>query len=79
MSALSKYLLKVKQVLRSQLNGQNNIQAINTHALTIIRYLAGLIIWPKEEIDATDINTRTLLIMHGGFQPKSSTLKLYTK
>ena len=29
------------------------------------------------KIEATDIKTRKLLIMHGGFHPKSSTLRLY--
>uniref|UniRef100_A0A3Q3W8E1 Murine leukemia virus integrase C-terminal domain-containing protein n=1 Tax=Mola mola TaxID=94237 RepID=A0A3Q3W8E1_MOLML len=35
--------------------------------------------WPKEEIEGTDIKTRKLLTMLGGFHPKSSTLRLYTK
>ena len=45
----------------------------------MIRYPAGVIGWPKEEIEATDIKTRKLLTMHGGFHPKSSTLRLYAK
>ena len=49
------------------------------YSLPVIRYLAGIISWPKEEIEATDIKTRKLLTMHGGFHPKSSTLRLYTK
>jgi len=35
--------------------------------------------WQKEEIEATDIKTRKLLTMHGGFNPKSSTLRLCSK
>lgn len=31
------------------------------------------------EPEATDIKMRKLLTMHGGFHPKSSTLRLYTK
>ncbi|KAL4008504.1 hypothetical protein ACER0C_002356 [Sarotherodon galilaeus] len=72
-AATTKYLQRVRQVLRSQLNGKNKIRVINTYALTVIRYPAGVIGWPKEEIEATDIKTRKLLTMHGGFhqQPEA--------
>ena len=56
-SATAKYLCKVRQVLGSQLNGQNKIQAVNTYALTFIKYPGGIITWPKWEIEAIDINT----------------------
>ncbi len=78
-SATVKYLQRVRQVLRSQLNGWMKIQAINTYALPVIRYPASIIAWPKEEIEAPDIKTRKLLTIHGGFHLKSSTLRLYTK
>ena len=71
-SATAKYLHRVRQVLRSQLNGQNKIQAINTYDLPIIRYPAGIITQPKGEIEAIDVKTRRLLTMHGGFHPKSN-------
>ncbi|MHC5954160.1 hypothetical protein ACYTX9_09610, partial [Streptococcus pyogenes] len=70
-AATTKYLQRVRQVLRSQLNGKNKIRAINTYALPVIRYPAGVIGWPEEEIEANDIKTRKLLTMHGGFHPKS--------
>ncbi|KAK7886240.1 hypothetical protein WMY93_025861 [Mugilogobius chulae] len=69
-AATAKYLQRVRQVLRSQLNGKNKSRAV-------IRYPAGIIRWPKEEIQTTDVKTRKLLTMHGGFHPKSSTLRLY--
>lgn len=34
--------------------------------------------WPKENTEATDIETRKLLTMHG-FHPKSCTLRLHAK
>ncbi|XP_078808275.1 uncharacterized protein LOC144994388 [Oryzias latipes] len=73
----AKYLQRVSQVLRSQLNGKNKTRAINSYALPVIRYSAGIIRWPKEEIQTTDVKTRKLLTMHGGFHPKSSTPRLY--
>jgi len=59
--------------------GKTKIRAINTYALSVIRYPADIIIWPEEEMEATVIKTRKLLTMHGGFHPKSSILRLYTK
>ncbi|XP_051929435.1 uncharacterized protein LOC127605701 [Hippocampus zosterae] len=76
-AATAKYLQRVRQVLRSQLNGKNRTRTINSYALPVIRYPAGIIRWPKEEIQTTDVKTRKLLTMHGGFHPKSSTLRLY--
>ncbi|TWW73339.1 hypothetical protein D4764_15G0007330 [Takifugu flavidus] len=78
-SATAKYLQRLRQVLKSQLNGKHKIQTINTYTLPVIRYPAGIIPWPLEEIQATDIKTRKLLTMHGGFHPNSSVLRLYTK
>lgn len=46
-SATAKYLQRVKQVLRRQ---QGRIKSIHTYAWPIIRYTAGIIRWPKEEI-----------------------------
>lgn len=51
-------LQPVRQVLRSQLNGKNNLQAISTYALLVIKYSTGIINWLKEEIEATDIRTK---------------------
>ena len=45
------------------------MQAINTYAQPIVRYPSGIINWPKDEIEATDIMTRKLLTMDGGFTP----------
>lgn len=59
-SATAKYLHRVRQVLKSQLNRKNKIRAINTYALPVIRHTAGITNCPKEEIEATDIMTRKL-------------------
>ena len=78
-SATARYLQRMRQVLKSQLNGKNNIQAINTYSLPVIRYPAGIISWPLEEMQAANVKTRKLLTMHGTFHPKSSILRLYVK
>ena len=78
-SATAKFLQRVRQVLKSQLNGKNKIPGINTYALPVIIYPAGIISWPLREMQATDFKTRKLLTMHGGIHPKSSILRLKTK
>uniref|UniRef100_A0A8C4WGB1 Reverse transcriptase domain-containing protein n=1 Tax=Gopherus evgoodei TaxID=1825980 RepID=A0A8C4WGB1_9SAUR len=77
-SATSKYHQRIRQVLKSQLSGKNKIHAINRYALLVIRYPAGIVSWPKEDMEAADVKTRKLLTMHGGFHPKSNTQRLYT-
>lgn len=47
----------------------NKIWAIDTYAPLATGYLAGIIIWPKEDIEATDIKTTKLITMHGGYKP----------
>ena len=65
-SATAKYLWRVRQILKSQLFGKRKIQAINTYALRVIRYPTSIISWPLEEMQATDVKTRKLLMIHGG-------------
>ena len=48
-SARAKYLQRVRQVLMSQLSGKNKIQALNTYAIPVIRYLTGIISWPLRD------------------------------
>ena len=75
--AITEYKKRVRQVLKSQLTAKHKVTAINTFAVPIIRYTAGIIEWPKEEISQLDIKTRKLFTLHGAFHPKSSTDRLY--
>lgn len=54
---------------RSHLNCMANVWAMNTYAVPVIR----------TEAEANSFKTRTLLTMLRGCNPKSSTLRLYTK
>ena len=58
--AKSEYIKRVKSLLWSQLNGGNIIAGINTWAVEIIRYGAGLLDWMKEELKSIDIKTRKI-------------------
>ena len=44
------YLRRVRKVLESRLNGGNLIAAINTWAVSLLRYAAGFIDWTHEEL-----------------------------
>ena len=52
------YIKRTKQILKSNLNGRNKIQAINGHAISVISYTAGIISWTKNEKTELGIKTR---------------------
>lgn len=47
----AKYLQRVRQVLKSQLNVKNKILTINNHALLVIRYPAGMVSGPIQDME----------------------------
>ena len=63
------YLRRSRKILKSRLNGKNIIIAINTWAVSLLRYGAGLIIWTKNELQQLDRKTRKKLTMYGAFHP----------
>ena len=75
--AIAEYKKRVRQVLRSRLNARNQVRAINAYAVPVIRYPAGIIKWTEESITEADITSRKLLTIHGAFNPKSNTARLY--
>ena len=63
-TATSEYHQRIRQILKNQLSGKNKIHAINMYALPVIRYPAGIVSWPKEDMEAADVKTRKLLTMY---------------
>ena len=61
------YKRRLKLVLKSKLNGKNKINAINTWAVSVLRYGAGIIRWTKEELKSLDRRTRKILKMNDDF------------
>ena len=43
------YLRRVRKVAQSKLNGGNLIRAINTSAVSLVRYSGGIVDWKKQE------------------------------
>ena len=73
----SKYIRRVKKLLRSQLNGVNVIAGMNAWAVGIIRYGAGVLDCTKEELKSIDIKTRKLTTMNGSLDPGGNVSRLY--
>ena len=57
----TEYFRRVRKILKSKLNSSNMIQAINSRAVSLIRYGAGIIKWTVEELKEVDRKTRKLL------------------
>ena len=58
---------------------QISLQPINSRAVSIIRYGAGVIDWTKAELSELDRKTRKPLTMHGAHHPRSDVDRLYQK
>ena len=62
---------------RSKLNGANLIDGINTWAVGVVRYSAGIVDWTMEEIANMDRRTRKILEMNGCLHTRSDVARLY--
>ena len=51
------YFRRVRKVTQSKLNGGNLIRAINTWAVSLVRYSGGIVDWKKQELQ--DLDRRT--------------------
>ena len=60
-----------------KLNGRNMVQAINTWAVSVLRYSAPFIEWTREELKTMDRMTRKMLTMHKALHHRDSVCRLY--
>ena len=61
------------------MNGRNKVTAINTWAVAIFRYGAGIIQWTASELKDMDRKSRKTMTIYGGLHPKSDVDRLYVK
>jgi len=52
------YLRRYHQILSSELNSKNKIQAINKFAVPILHYGCGILNWTQLEVAKLDVATR---------------------
>ena len=64
-------------MLCSHLTGHNVIHAINSCAIPVLCYSAGIIDWTVDELQQLDRRTRKLLSLYGAFYRTSDVDRLY--
>ena len=73
------YQKRVTLLMKTHLNGKNLFQALNTWAISVIRYSAAFLDWTKEETKELDRWTRKQLIAGRALHPKSNVMRIYIK
>ncbi len=76
---IREYKRRLRLILKSKLHGRNKITAMNTWAVAIFRYGAGILDWKGSELQSLDRTTRKTMTMYGAFHPKSDVDRLYLK
>jgi len=74
---VAKYKRRVRKMLSSYLNSGNAIVAINSLAVPILRYSAGLVEWTQADFYKLDVTTRKLLSLYRAFNINSDVDRLY--
>ena len=69
----------MSKLLKSRLNSGNLFSAINTWAVALFRYSAGILEWTKAELQEIDRRTRKRLTIYKGMHPRSDVGKLYVE
>ena len=68
------YYRRVRQLTSSKLNGGNTIRAINSRAVSLVRYSAGILKWTKDELKVMDRTTQKIMTINRMYQPHSQTV-----
>ena len=72
-----KYNRRVRSILRTELNGRNKIEAINSLAVPVVQYSFGIIYWKISELKKIATKTRKLLNMRRCYTLKQMWKRLY--
>ncbi|XP_068684405.1 uncharacterized protein [Montipora foliosa] len=75
----SEYIRRVKKLCRSKLKGGNLIDGINTWAVGVVRYSAGIVDWTMVEVANMDRRTRKILAMNGCLHTRSNVARESTE
>ena len=71
------YYRRVRQLTSLNLNGGNTIRAINSWAVSLVRYRAGILKWTKDELKAMGRKTKKIMAMNRMYHAQSDTDRLY--
>ena len=67
----------MRKILKSKLNGGDIIKVINSWAVPVVRYTAGIIDWTQAKLEDLDRKTRTRMSAHHTLHPQSDLNRLY--
>ena len=73
----NEYIKRLKAILKSKLNSGNTMKAINSWAVPVIRYSAGIVDWKNSELRNMDRKIRKVLNMYQSLHPRSNVGRLY--
>ena len=79
MKVTIEYKRRLRLILKSKLNGKNKIQAVNTWAVALLRYGAGILNQKANELKKMDRTTRKNSTMYGALYSKGDIDRLYLK
>ena len=71
------YYKRITQLTSSKFNGGNVIATINSRAVSLMRYGAGIIDWTKEELRVINRKIRKIMRMNRVYHPQSDVDRLY--
>jgi len=71
------YKKRLRLLLKSKSNSQNQIQAINRFAVPVVRYTAGIIDWALQECGELHIFTRKQMTLFKALRPCAGVDRLY--
>jgi len=64
-------------VLQLKLNRGNSITALNTWAVSLVHYTAGIINWRKDELEAVDRKTRKMMTIYNSLHLRADVVCLH--
>ena len=68
---------RVRLVCKSRLHGRNKSKAVNTWAISLLRYGAGILDWRDDELDKMGRRARKILTINKELHPKGDKDCLY--
>ena len=71
------YFRRTKLILKSKLNGRNNIMTRNTWAVSTLRYGAGTCKWNKNELQEMNRKTKEFMTVNKELDPRGDVARLY--
>ncbi|KAF2891466.1 hypothetical protein ILUMI_14707, partial [Ignelater luminosus] len=72
------YIMRVRKVLKSELNSRDKMLVIGEIAVPVLQYSFGVVNWKIKELENIDSQTRKMLTTYKMHHPKADVDRLYT-